>query len=153
MLENTDAVRHALMIPGLNPLFTLEFAGPTTRTARFVTPDEDITLEFHCHVEAHEKMGMHGRLIVGSGSPVTPVKHAEPMEWHLHEGLGVVVSVEPRRGRVVIDHEEIEGYMAPMVMSFLVKPARLLKGLKTNDKIGFTIDADQRAIVDIVPIP
>ncbi len=67
VLENTDAVRHALMLPGLNPMFVLEFTGPRTQTLRFVTPDEDIDLKFHCHVETHEKMCMHGVLIVGEG--------------------------------------------------------------------------------------
>jgi FtsP/CotA-like multicopper oxidase with cupredoxin domain len=55
------------MIPGLDPMFTFEFRGPDVRTARFVTPDADVTLPFHCHVPAHEKMGMHGELIVGRG--------------------------------------------------------------------------------------
>ncbi len=67
VLENTDSVRHALMLPGLNPMFTPEFRGPGIQSARFVTPDQDITLDFHCHVETHEKMGMHGQLIVGKG--------------------------------------------------------------------------------------
>ena len=52
VLENTDAVRHALMLPGLNPMFTLEFTGRGVKSLRFVTPDEDVTLEFHCHVTA-----------------------------------------------------------------------------------------------------
>ena len=54
VLENTDAVRHALMLPGLNPIFTLEFTGRGVKSLRFVTPDEDVTLEFHCHVATHE---------------------------------------------------------------------------------------------------
>ena len=67
VLENTDAVRHALMLPGLNPMFTFEFTGRGVKSLRFVTPDEDVTLEFHCHVPTHEQLGMHGRLIVGLG--------------------------------------------------------------------------------------
>ena len=76
ILENTDTVRHALMLPGLNPMFTLEFTGRGVKSLRFVTPDEDITLEFHCHVETHEDMGMHGQLIVGKGGAPTPAKAA-----------------------------------------------------------------------------
>ncbi len=67
VLENTDAVRHALMLPGLNPMFTLEFTGRGVMSLRFVTPDEDVILEFHCHVPTHEQLGMHGQLIVGLG--------------------------------------------------------------------------------------
>ncbi len=153
VLENTDAVRHALMVPGLNPMFRLEFTGPRTQTLRFVTPDEDVTLEFHCHVETHEQMGMGGVLVVGEGgekkiAPPAQVAAAK----RLHEGVGVVVALETRNSRVVLDHEEIKDFMAPMVMSYMVTPATLLRGLAKGDKVRFTIDADKRAIVGIAPV-
>ncbi len=154
VLENTDAVRHALMLPGLNPMFVLEFTGPRTQSLRFVTPDEDVTLKFHCHVATHEKMGMHGVLVVGEGGKK---KIAQPAQVaaaakRLHEGVGVVVAVEARNSRIVVDHEEIKDFMAPMVMSYMVTPATLLRGLAKGDKVRFTIDADKRVIVGIVPV-
>ena len=162
VLENTDAVRHALMIPGLNPMFNNEFRGPATQTLRFVTPDRDVTLEFHCHVPTHEEMGMHGLLIVGRGSPSKSTPgHRLPSTLHpankretrrLYKGLGVVISVDARAGRLVVDHEEIKGFMAPMVMSYQVSPAKLLQSIKPGDNVRFTIDADKRAIVEVVPI-
>jgi len=151
ILENTDSVRHALMLPGLNPMFTLEFTGPGIRIARFVTPDKDITLEFHCHVETHEKMGMHGQLIVGKGGAYK-VEEVEARK-QFYEGIGILMNVDLRRGRVVLDHEEITGFMAPMVMGYLVTPASLLQGLKKGDKVRFTIDAKKRAIVRITSPP
>jgi FtsP/CotA-like multicopper oxidase with cupredoxin domain/Cu/Ag efflux protein CusF len=152
VLENQDSVRHSLMIPGLDPMFTLEFAGPGTRTARFVTPDADITLPFHCHVAMHEKMGMHGELIVGRGG--APAAESPAPGQHLYDGIGTVISVDPRKGRVVLDHKEIPGFMAAMAsMSFLVTPASLLEGLHPGEAIRFTIDADQRVIVKIAPMP
>jgi FtsP/CotA-like multicopper oxidase with cupredoxin domain/Cu/Ag efflux protein CusF len=154
VVENGDAIRHALMVPGLNPMFTLEFAGPGTRSARFVAPDADITLDFHCHVPTHEEMGMHGHIIVGRGSPPPgPVasKAPAPPATTLHEGVGVVISVDPRKSRIVVDHEEIPGFMAPMVMNYLVTPPTLLQGLRAGERIRFTIDEDQRAIVNITP--
>jgi len=36
-----------------------------------------------------------------------------------------------------------------MVMGYPVKPAKLLQGLKPGDKIRFTIDSEQKAIVGI----
>ncbi len=152
VFENEDAVRHALMLPGLNPMFTLEFTGPETQVARFVTPDRDITLEFHCHVETHDKMGMHGRLIVGSGGEEhghAKEATAEEEETRLYEGVGVVLSIDTRARRFVIDHEEIPGFMAPMVMSYQVKPASLLQKIAPGDRVRFTIDAAQRTIVGI----
>ncbi|MCZ6620380.1 MAG: copper-binding protein, partial [Deltaproteobacteria bacterium] len=150
VLENKDAIRHALMTPGLNPMFMLEFRGPGTKTARFVTPDEDITLPFHCHVHTHDDMGMEGVFVVGKGG--APEVHEKVATKNLHEGLGVLVAVQPRKSRIVVDHEEIKDFMAPMVMGYLVKPDTLLQGLKKGDKIRFTIDADQRVIVNITPV-
>jgi len=39
-----------------------------------------------------------------------------------------------------------------MVMSYMVTPATLLRGLAKGDKVRFTIDADKRVIVGIVPV-
>ncbi len=151
VLENTDSVRHDLMIPGLNPMFTLEFAGPGARTARFVTPDEDITLPFHCHVPTHEKMGMRGELVVGRGG--APTVQPPPTGGPLYQGEGTVVSIDVRKNRIVVDHKEIPGFMAAMTnMSYLVTRPSLLERLRPGEKIRFTIDADQRAIVNIVPL-
>ncbi len=153
VLENTDAVRHALMLPGLNPMFALEFTGRGVRSLRFVTPDEDITLEFHCHVPTHEHLGMLGELIVGNGGKPPAREAPPPGTARLFEGIGVVVAVDPRKYRLVLTHGEIKGFMAAMVeMSFLVTPATLLKGIEPGDKVRFTIDADKRAIVDVVPL-
>jgi Cu/Ag efflux protein CusF/uncharacterized cupredoxin-like copper-binding protein len=153
VLENTDAVRHALMLPGLNPMFLLEFTGRGVRSFRFVTPDEDVTLEFHCHVPTHEQMGMLGELIVGKGGKPPAREAPPPGTARLFEGIGVVVAVEQRKNRLVLTHGEIKGFMAAMVeMSFMVTPATLLKGIEPGDKVRFTIDADKRAIVDVVPL-
>ena len=153
VLENTNAARHALMLPGLNPMFTLEFTGRGVKSLRFVTPDEDVTLEFHCHVSTHEQMGMVGQLIVGKGGEPPAREAPPPGTARLFEGVGVVVAVEPRKNRLVLTHGEIKGFMAAMVeMSFMVTPATLLKGIEPGDKVRFTIDADKRAIVDVVPL-
>jgi len=37
-------------------------------------------------------------------------------------------------------------------MSFLVTTATLLEGIEPGDKVRFTIDADKRAIVEVVPL-
>ncbi len=152
VLENTDAVRHALMLPGLNPKFTLEFTGRGVKSLRFVTPDEDVTLEFHCHVPTHEQFGMLGELIVGKGGKPPAREAPPPGTARLFQGIGVVVAVDPRKSRLVLTHGEIKGFMAPMVeMSFMVTPATLLQGLMAGRKVRFTVDADQRAIVAINP--
>ena len=65
------------------------------------------------------------------------------------EGVGTVIALQPRRSQIVVDHEEIKGFMGAMIMGYPVKPARLLQGLKAGDRIRFTIDADRKAIVRI----
>ncbi|HEY2138364.1 MAG TPA: multicopper oxidase domain-containing protein, partial [Xanthobacteraceae bacterium] len=146
VLDNSDQIRHDFMILGLNPLFALNVLGPDVASARFVTPDEDITLPFHCHVATHEKVGMSGHLIVGRGgtrvAQVPPSVPAAPGDaapsFH---GVGTVVATLPRLNRLIINHDEIKGFMPAMEMSYTAAPAKLLDGLNPGDKIEFTITA------------
>jgi Cu/Ag efflux protein CusF len=151
VLENLDSVRHAFMLPGLNPMFILEFSGRETRRLKFVTPDRDVTLKFHCHVPVHERLGMAGDLIVGEGGAPAPRAVVAKQTEDLYQGTGVVIAANIRESRLVVDHEEIKNFMAPMVMSYVVSSAALLEGLKPGAKIRFTIDANKRAIVAIRP--
>lgn len=142
VLENTDEIRHDLMIPGLNPIFALNVVGPKVASGRFVTPDEDVTLFLHCHIPAHDKVGMVGSLIVGrGGAPKTVPQTAAPTGPKSFQGVGVVIATVPRSGRLIVNHEEIRGLMAAMEMSFPVAPASLLNGLNAGDRIHFTLDA------------
>ena len=70
----------------------------------------------------------------------------------LYEGIGVIIEVMPRKSRIVLDHEAIEGFMAAHEMSYMVTPASLLRGLEPGDKVRFTIDANIRKIVGVVPL-
>ena len=148
-LENTDAIRHDPMIPGLDPMFVLDVMGPGAATASFVTPDADVTLPFHCHVPAHDKAGMVGEVIVGKGGAPAPAPVAAAGETRLLDGVGVVIVTVPRMGRLVVDHEAIEGFMGPMEMSYPVADAALLQGLSPGDKIHFKIDPGSSTIRDI----
>ena len=65
------------------------------------------------------------------------------------KGEGTVISVDRRKGQIVIDHKEIPGFMAAMIMGYPVKSPMLLMDLTAGDRIGFTIDAEQQAIVEV----
>lgn len=148
ILENLDEVRHDLMVPGLNPLFALNFVGPDVESAKFVTPDEDITLFFHCHVPGHDRVGMAGRIVVGKGGEPLRLAQAQPeVEATTVHGVGVVIAAVPRAGRLIVDHEEIKGYMSAMEMSYPVAQPALLDGLNPGDRVGFTIDRAKSTIV------
>ena len=112
---------------------------------------KDFSVRANKHpLHTHEKMGMEGVFVVGKGG--APEVHEKVTQKNLYEGLGVVVAVQPRKSRIVLDHEEIKDFMAPHVMGYLVKPGSLVQGLTPGDRIRFTIDADQRAIVKISPV-
>ena len=68
-------------------------------------------------------------------------------------GEGKVIAVEPGGEELVLKHEEIKGFMAPMTMGYKVSPPSLLDRLKTGDTVRFTIDTEQKAIVKIEKLP
>jgi Cu/Ag efflux protein CusF len=70
-------------------------------------------------------------------------------ESKIYKGIGVVIATVPRMNRLIVNHEEIKGFMAAMEMSYPVTPPDLLNGLNPGDKIGFTIDAGKSTIVAI----
>jgi len=108
---------------------------------------------YMCMFPYHMEQGMMGMFMTAGVSMGDMGDHAPPaaVEGAI-AGIGVVVSVTPADGRVLLDHEAIEGYMGAMEMSYMVTPATLLEGLKAGDKVRFTIDPDKRAIVDVVTI-
>jgi len=61
----------------------------------------------------------------------------------------VVIAAVPRVGRLIVNHEEIKGFMAAMEMSYPVMPPSLLADVKPGDKIGFTIDPAKSVITAI----
>lgn len=68
---------------------------------------------------------------------------------HTVTGTGKIIAVVPGSHQLVVDHEEIKGFMDAMTMGFRVDPPSLLEGLQAGDQIRFTIDTQQKAIVKI----
>jgi Cu/Ag efflux protein CusF len=64
-------------------------------------------------------------------------------------GEGEVVATVPNASQIVVDHEEIKGFMEAMTMGYRIDPPSLLAGLKPGDKIRFTIDIQKRTITQI----
>lgn len=61
-----------------------------------------------------------------------------------YEVRGVVGSVEPARGRAVIAHEEIPGYMPAMTMEFAAADPAELRGIEPGDMLAFTLRVTDR---------
>lgn len=64
-------------------------------------------------------------------------------------GEGQVVATAPNASQLVVDHEEIKGFMEAMTMGYRIDPPALLEGLKPGDRIRFTIDIQRRTITAI----
>lgn len=62
---------------------------------------------------------------------------------------GKVIATVPNAGQIVVEHGEIKGFMDAMTMGYRVEPPSLLEGLKSGDKVRFTIDVPKKAIVKI----
>lgn len=67
-------------------------------------------------------------------------------------GEGKVIALVPETEQIVVDHEEIKGFMDAMVMGYKVSPTSLLNGLKAGDRVRFTIDTEKRAITKITKL-
>lgn len=65
------------------------------------------------------------------------------------EGEGKVVATVPSASQLVVEHGEINGFMEAMTMGYRVDPPALLKGIKSGDKVRFTIDVPRKAIIKI----
>lgn len=57
-----------------------------------------------------------------------------------YAGRGSVVSIDQKRAKVTLNHEEIRGLMPPMTMEFPVQPAEMLKGFRVGNRVQFTLN-------------
>src|SRR5437763_1484246 len=63
----------------------------------------------------------------------------EPADYPIK---GKVVSVNPEKNAVKLDHEDIPGLMEAMTMDFTVADPKLLKGLQPGDKVEGRLKKD-----------
>jgi Cu/Ag efflux protein CusF len=53
---------------------------------------------------------------------------------------GTIETIDLPAAQIEINHEEIKGYMPPMLMYYHAKDPSLLKGLSVKDHVTFTIE-------------
>ena len=75
--------------------------------------------------------------------------HAAQQIQHSVVGEGKVIAVVPGKSQVVVDHKDMPGFMGAMTMGYRVEPPSLLAGVQAGDTVRFTIDTQQKAIVNI----
>jgi Cu/Ag efflux protein CusF len=67
-------------------------------------------------------------------------QHVTTTTEQVHQGYGIVESVDPATATIRMDHEPIESLRWPqMVMDLKVKDAELLTGLEPGDRIVFDL--------------
>jgi Cu/Ag efflux protein CusF len=64
-------------------------------------------------------------------------------------GEGEVIAAVPNSGQIVLEHDEIKGFMEAMTMGYRIDPPSLLVKVKPGDRVRFTIDVQRRAIIEI----
>jgi len=92
---------------------------------------------------------MAGRLIVGRGRERLAQADAPAPAGQIFHGAGKVIAALPRVNRLIVSHPEIKGFMPAMEMSYPVDPPTLLGGLKSGDRIEFTIDGARTTITAV----
>lgn len=75
--------------------------------------------------------------------------HSAQSEPQTVVGQGKVIATVPNASQIVVEHGEIKGFMEAMTMGYRVEPPSLMEGLKSGDKVRFTIDVPNKAIVKI----
>jgi protein SCO1/2 len=63
---------------------------------------------------------------------------------NVHEGRGVVREVDREARQIVLEHDEIPGFMSAMTMSFDVADPALLERAEPGQHVEFEIEADAR---------
>jgi Cu/Ag efflux protein CusF len=72
------------------------------------------------------------RELVAARSLATGVER----EWTIN---GVVRAILPELDVIVLTHEEIPGYMAPMTMGFRAVSPKIYEGVRIGDAVRFTL--------------
>lgn len=68
-----------------------------------------------------------------------PMTFPTPVIGKPYPGVGIVLLINKKEGRIEINHEEIVDLMAPMVMEWQVKDRSLLSRVKVGDKVNFVV--------------
>ena len=64
-------------------------------------------------------------------------------------GMGTVIMIKTDQNMVVVDHQDIPGYMGTMTMGFTVTDPSLLDRVAAGDMVRFTIETATGQILDI----
>ncbi|GIV61995.1 MAG: hypothetical protein KatS3mg044_0861 [Rhodothermaceae bacterium] len=56
-----------------------------------------------------------------------------------YTAAGIVRNITPSRDFVILEHEEIPGFMSAMTMPFALRDTTVLRGIQRGDRVRFTL--------------
>ena len=89
-------------------------------------------------------------VLILSLSIILSCKHGQSQQsavGAVHQGVGVVDSIDKEMGTVQINHEEIKDYMPAMSMPYAVKDRALLDAVKPGDRVEFSLEGTAKGDV------
>ena len=81
-------------------------------------------------------------VVSGCNNPPGSSAPSKSAGTKVYDVTGKVVSLDPAKKVVTLDHEDIPGFMKAMTMEFPVADAKLLDGMKVGDAVRGKITAD-----------
>jgi len=81
-----------------------------------------------------------GIVLVAATAAAACSRAPEPKRYEVR---GQILSLDPQRNQVVVDHEDIEGFMSAMVMPYKVQDPAQLEGKKPGDMVTATLVVEE----------
>ncbi len=83
----------------------------------------------------------------GSGGGGPPIQEGATRSYTVQ---GEIQSISDAKDRASIAHEEVEGYMPAMTMTFFTQNPTQLEGLAAGDRVEFTFQSDGRHVITAI---
>ncbi len=80
----------------------------------------------------------------GSGGGGPPIQEGAARSYTVQ---GEIQSISDAKDQASIAHEEVEGYMPAMTMTFFTQNPTQLEGLSAGDRVEFTFTSDGRHVI------
>jgi len=89
-------------------------------------------------------LAVAGAALAGCSKTAQPQATEQPPNVKVYHLVGKIISIDPSQNTMMVDGQEIKGFMAAMVMPYSVHTASQLTGLEPGDEITADVDVDQK---------
>lgn len=131
----------------MGPLHPLEFFAESIIHPSAVAAKKDRGKDGKSLMSAEHLKKMTIQELIDITSYIAALK--SPATVKTVNGVGKIVAIVPQTQEIIIDHQEIKGFMDAMTMGYKVGSLKQLQGLADGDVVNFTIDTQKRVITRI----